>query len=239
MVQEMTTGSIGYNPICVALDLKDRTQIEALAESLEDHVGMFKVGLTAFSACGPELVAELTHRLDVFLDLKLHDIPVQVSGAVGALEKLGARFLTVHATGGNAMMTAAAEAADDMEILAVTVLTSLDQGDLDELGFTGTSSEQVERLAEQAISAGVDGLVCSPMEVAVLRERFGPSGESGPTLMVPGIRPEGSDHGDQRRVMTPREAIAAGADHIVVGRPITAAADPVAAARQILAEVSS
>lgn len=134
-------------------------------------------------------------------------------------------------------MEAAVGAADDVEILGVTVLTSLDDGDLSDLGTTGSSSDQVARLAELAMTAGVDGLVCSPLEISLLRSRFGPASAGGPILVVPGIRPQGSDRDDQRRTLTPAEAIRAGADHIVIGRPITGAADPLATARAILAEV--
>ncbi|MPZ69114.1 MAG: orotidine-5'-phosphate decarboxylase [Actinobacteria bacterium] len=225
------------NPICVALDLTDRAEIMTLAESLESGVGMLKVGLTAYGSCGPELVSDLAQITDVFLDLKLHDIPAQVAGAVSAVEPLGPRFLTVHASGGRAMLEAAVRAADDIEILGVTVLTSLDDDDLSDIGMNGTSSDQVARLADLAMSAGVDGLVCSPLEVSLLRSRFGPVSAGGPILVVPGIRPHGSDRGDQRRTMTPAEAIKAGADHIVIGRPITGSADPLATARAVLAEV--
>lgn len=137
------------------------------------------------------------------------------------------------------MLEAAVGAAENIEILAVTILTSLDDGDLSDIGMSGTSSEGVARLADLAMSAGVDGLVCSPLEVSLLRTRFGPVSAGGPILVVPGIRPQGSDPGDQRRTMTPAEAIKAGADHIVIGRPITASADPLATARAVLAEVTS
>lgn len=230
--------ALKHNPICVALDLSDRAEIMALVEALETSVGTLKVGLTAFTSCGPELVSELAQTADVFLDLKLHDIPVQVAGAVAAAEALGPRFLTVHASGGRAMLEAAAEAADEMEILAVTVLTSLGGEDLADIGMDGTASDQVARLAELALSAGVAGLVCSPLEVEMLRAHFGPVSAGGPVLIVPGIRPQGSARGDQRRTMTPSEALRAGADHIVIGRPITGAADPLATAREILADVS-
>ena len=230
--------ALKHNPICVALDLSDRAEIMALAEALETSVGTLKVGLTAFASCGPELVRELAETTDVFLDLKLHDIPAQVAGAVAAAESLGPRFLTVHASGGRAMLAAAAEAADEMEILAVTVLTSLGGEDLSDIGMDGPASDHVARLAELALSAGVDGLVCSPLEVEMLRARFGPVSAGGPVLVVPGIRPHGSPQEDQRRTMTPSEALRAGADHIVIGRPITEAPDPLATTRAILADVS-
>jgi orotidine-5'-phosphate decarboxylase len=236
-VSEEPRVALKDNPICVALDLTDRAEIMTLAESLESGVGMLKVGLTAYGSCGPELVSDLAQITDVFLDLKLHDIPAQVAGAVRAVEPLGPRFLTVHASGGRAMLEAAVRAADDIEILGVTVLTSLDDDDLSDIGMNGTSSDQVARLADLAMSAGVDGLVCSPLEVSMLRSRFGPVSAGGPILVVPGIRPRGSDRGDQRRTMTPAEAIKAGADHIVIGRPITGSADPLATARAVLAEV--
>ena len=230
--------ALKHNPICVALDLSDRAEIMALAGALGTSVGTLKVGLTAFASCGPDLVTELAQTADVFLDLKLHDIPAQVAGAVAAAESLGPRFLTVHASGGRAMLAAAAEAADEVEILAVTVLTSLNGEDLSDIGMDGPASDQVARLADLALSAGVDGLVCSPLEVEMLRARFGSVSVGGPVLVVPGIRPQGSAQGDQRRTMTPFEALRAGADHIVIGRPITEASDPLAAARAILAGVS-
>lgn len=222
------------NPICVALDRTDRSEIEALAGAVEDHVGLFKVGLTAFDANGADLVRALAARRGVFLDLKLHDIPAQVEGAVGAVGDLGASYLTVHASGGAAMVKAAVAAAGDLTILAVTVLTSLDDADLDAVGMRGPASDAVFRLADLALGAGAPGLVCSPLEVAALRREFGDE----PVLVVPGIRPAGAPAGDQRRTLAPREALDAGADILVVGRPITGAPDAAAAALALAREVA-
>jgi len=175
----------------------------------------------------------------VFLDLKLHDIPNTVAGGVRAVLPLAPRLLTLHAAGGAAMIAAARQAAEAAGtarplLLAVTVLTSLDAAALASIGITGTSAAQVVRLAKLAVSAGADGIVCSPLEVAAVRAALGP----GPKLVVPGIRPAGAAVGDQARVMTPAEAVAAGADWIVVGRPITGAADPGAAASAIAADIA-
>ena len=223
------------NPICVALDTPRPEETRRLAASLGDEVGAIKVGLTAFAAGGAELVRDLVGTADVFLDLKFHDIPAQVEGAVAAVAELGAGITTVHASGGRAMLEAAAGAREDtaLKVVAVTVLTSLDDSDLEAIGIETGAAETVLRWAELALTAGVDGLVCSPLEVAALRERFGPHEQGGPYLVVPGIRPHGSDKGDQRRTLTPKEALDAGADLLVIGRPITSAADPVAAAREI------
>jgi orotidine-5'-phosphate decarboxylase len=174
----------------------------------------------------------------IFLDLKLHDIPNTVAGAIRALAALAPAMLTLHAAGGAAMIAAARRAADDTpspsKLLAVTVLTSLDQSALGATGVSGTPSDQVLRLAELALSNGADGLVCSAHEVAALRQRFG----TATMLVVPGIRPDGAAHGDQARVMTPREAVLAGADYIVVGRPVTTAADPGAAAKMVASQAA-
>ena len=223
------------NPICVALDKPQPDAARALATSLRGEVGAVKVGLTTFSVGGADLVRDLVGAGDVFLDLKFHDIPAQVEGAVGAVAELGARITTVHASGGRDMLQAAARAAQgsDLRVVAVTVLTSLDDSDLNEIGFTGGAHDLVLRSAELALSCGVHGLVCSPLEVSALRMRFGSHDDGGPYLVVPGIRPQGAAKGDQRRTLTPKEALDAGADLLVVGRPITDAPDPVAAARDI------
>ena len=232
--------------ICIALDEHDRAEIERLATATAGHVGMYKVGLTTFAAFGGELVTSLVERRPVFLDLKLHDIPVQVQGAVNAAADLGASITTVHAAGGRAMLDAAVAAADGrVKIIAVTVLTSLDDDDLSSIGIEGGARSAVLRLGELALAGGVDGLVCSPLEVRALRSEFGAHEEGGPLLVVPGIRPAvgGSGPGgsvasdDQRRTMTPAEAVEAGADIIVVGRPITRAPDPAAAAAEIARSV--
>lgn len=227
------------SPICLALDSRDHDAIARLAEATEPHVGVFKVGLTSYIAFGSELTTSLAARRPVFLDLKLHDIPAQVSGAVTAAAASGAALVTVHAAGGREMVQAAADAAgDDLVVLAVTVLTSLDDRALAAIGMGGPAEEVVLRLAEVALSGGAGGLVCSPLEVAPLRARFGGRGEGGPLLVVPGIRPDGSDRGDQKRTLGPRAAREAGADLLVVGRPITQADEPAAAAAAIAQEAS-
>lgn len=222
------------SPICVALDSSDPEQLKRLAASVGGSVGAVKVGLTAFTAGGPDLVRSLAAAHPVFLDLKLHDIPAQVSGAVGSVAELGVSWTTVHAQGGPAMLRAAAEATPPgLMTLAVTVLTSLNDDDLQRTGLAGPAESAVLRLAELALDSGLRGLVCSPLEVAAVRERFGPRSEGGPFLVVPGIRPIGSDADDQRRTLSPRQALDAGADLLVIGRPITAAPDPAAAARGV------
>lgn len=233
----MTPGPapISGPPLCVALDTPDPAATVRLATELGSSVGAVKVGLTGFIAGGPPLVADLRAVNQVFLDLKLHDIPAQVAGAVAAVGDLGVALTTVHASGGRAMLSAAAEAAPpELRLVAVTVLTSLGDWDLTEIGMSYTPEDAVLRLTELALSCGLAGLVCSPLEVARIRERFGPHDDGGPYLVVPGIRPAGADKGDQQRTLTPAEAMEAGADLLVVGRPITGASDPVAAARSIV-----
>ena len=233
----MTTIDLA-SPICVALDSADPDEARSLAASVDGSVGALKVGLTSFTAGGPKLVRSLTDAHPVFLDLKLHDIPAQVEGAIASIAELGVTWTTVHAQGGETMLRAAAEAAPrSLTVLAVTVLTSLNDQDLDRTGLAGPSETAVLRLAELALEAGVPGLVCSPLEVAAVRQRFGARSEGGPYLVVPGIRPEGSDAGDQRRTLDPHAALQAGADLLVIGRPITAAADPAGAARSIAASL--
>lgn len=219
------------SPLCVALDTGDRAVADALVGATAPYAGAFKVGLTSFVALGPSYVSELAGRAPVFADLKLHDIPTQVAGAVAALNDLRASYVTVHASGGSAVVRAAAEAAGDgLTVLAVTLLTSLGTSDLRDLGMNGSTADAVLRLADVALSAGAGGLVCSPLEAGALRERFG----ARPVLVVPGIRGPGDAAGDQARTATASEALAAGGDLIVVGRPIARAADPAAAARALL-----
>ena len=197
---------------------------------------MLKLGLEFFLAAGPGGVRGVTQR-PVFLDLKLHDIPNTVAGAVRAVLPLRPCMLTLHAGGGGAMIEAARRAAEGQDrpiLLAVTVLTSLDSSALHATGVAGGPRQQVLRLARLALSAGADGMVCSAHEAAMLRDALG----AGPVLVVPGIRPAGADTGDQARTMTPRQAVDAGADWIVVGRPITGSADPAAAAAAIAAEIA-
>jgi orotidine-5'-phosphate decarboxylase len=235
----MTRGPLSLdNPVCVALDLHDADAIRDMAIKVEEHVGVFKIGLTAFAGAGPALVSELGARRPVFVDLKLHDIPAQVSGAVAAIAAGGASYATVHASGGSEMVRAAVDAAEGVTILAVTVLTSLDSAQLQRVGFSGNAQSIVLRLAEDALQAGAPGLVCSPLEIDALRQEFGARSAGGPLLVVPGIRSQGAARDDQRRTLSAREATDAGADMIVVGRPITADPDPAEAARTLQAELA-
>lgn len=222
------------NPLCVALDTTDHAELRRLAESLAGEVGMLKVGLTAFAALGPRALEAIPPGPQIFLDLKLHDIPAQVEGAARAVAELPVDFVTVHAAGGAEMVSAAVKGADGrVAVLGVTILTSLDDADLVALGVAGSLSDAVLRLGRVALESGAEGLVCSPHEVAAVRADVG----EDPVLVVPGIRPSGAAADDQRRTTPPRAAIVAGADVIVVGRPITGAPDPVAAARSIVAEI--
>jgi orotidine-5'-phosphate decarboxylase len=224
--------------LAVALDLPDAAQALALVDRLGDTCQWFKVGMELYYAAGNRIVHQLRDRgFNVFLDLKLHDIPNTVAGAVRSATQAGASLLTLHASGGRAMMSAAAEAASapgSPRLLAVTVLTSMDANELAGIGITTSPAEQVLRLARLAQASGIDGMVCSPEEVAALRRETGPS----TLLVVPGIRPSGSAQDDQKRIATPAQAIAAGASMLVVGRPITRATDPAEAARAILKEIN-
>lgn len=223
--------------LCVALDAPGLATAEGWAGAVAPHAALLKVGLELFAAEGGAAVHRIARHGPVFLDLKLHDIPNTVAGAVRALAPLRPAWLTIHAAGGAAMVAAAREAAEKAaggertRILAVTVLTSLDTAALAETGVAGGPLPQVLRLARLAVAAGADGLVCSPREVAPLRDALG----AGPALVVPGVRPAGSAADDQARTATPEEMAAAGADFVVVGRPITRAADPGAAAAAIAA----
>ncbi|MEA2502675.1 MAG: orotidine-5-phosphate decarboxylase [Actinomycetota bacterium] len=227
--------------LIVALDGDDLVAAEALARSLKGAVDAFKVGLTLFAAHGPEALFEVGQHGRVFCDLKLHDIPTQVRGAAHSLASKGVWLTTVHASGGRAMVAAAVEGAADGSsgsgtlVAAVTVLTSLDASELASVGFGSDPAAQVVRLASLAVSAGAQALVCSPQEVAAVRAEVGP----GVLLVTPGVRPAGGDVGDQSRVATPAAAVAAGADYLVVGRPITEAPDPRAAAEAIRAEMGA
>ena len=219
--------------LIVALDTTDLTRAQAWAAATAPHVGLFKLGLEFFLANGAAGIRAIAGR-PVFLDLKLHDIPNTVAGGVRAVLDLRPAMLTIHAAGGAAMIEAARQAAETAGaerpmILAVTVLTSLDAAALAATGVAASPADQVLRLARLALSAGADALVCSPLEVAMLCDALG----AGVKLIVPGIRPAGAAAGDQARTMTPAEAVAAGANWIVVGRPITGAADPAAAAAAI------
>ena len=219
-------------PIFVAIDTPDLSRALEIAEAVREHSGGVKLGLEFFSSNGPDGVRRVSALgLPVFLDLKLHDIPNTVAKAVEALAPLEPAILTVHAAGGRAMLAAAkASAPANMKIVAVTVLTSLDQGDLAEAGVSGSVADQVERLAALARASGVDGIVCSGAEVAAARTAW-----PGGFFVVPGLRPAGADVGDQKRVVTPAQALSDGASVLVVGRPITSAPDPAQAAAEMAA----
>jgi orotidine-5'-phosphate decarboxylase len=227
--------------LIVALDVGDLASAAALVEQLYPTVTLFKVGLQLFTAEGPRAVEAVQKRGGaVFLDLKLHDIPNTVAGAVREAAKLGAAMCTLHASGGRSMLQAAAQAVagvgSTMRLLAVTVLTSLDAQGLEEaIGSKLDVTAQVVRLASLAREVGLDGVVASPHEIGLLRAALG----SSMPLVIPGIRPAWASADDQRRVMTPREAAVAGADYLVIGRPITAAADPVQATGRILDELKA
>ena len=231
------------NQILVALDVDTAEAAYGLADKLRGIVGGFKIGSRLFTSHGPSIVESLVARGDrVFLDLKFHDIPNTVAGAVAAATRLGVWMVNVHASGGYAMMKAARDAADAEAskatrpaplVIAVTVLTSHSQESMDEIGLGGSRiSDQVERLAALAQSAGLDGVVASPQEIALVRKRCGAAFE----IVTPGIRSASDEKGDQSRTLTAAQALAAGASYLVVGRPIIGAADPRAAAERINAE---
>jgi orotidine-5'-phosphate decarboxylase len=225
--------------LAVALDLPDGDQAMQLVDRLGNTCQWFKVGMELYYAAGNKIVQQLRDRgFKVFLDLKLHDIPNTVAGAVRSTTHAGASLLTIHASGGAAMMTAAAEAAaapGSPRLLAVTVLTSMDANELAGIGVSASPADQVLRLAKLAQKSGIDGMVCSAEEVAILRKETGPQ----TLLVIPGIRPAGSAVEDQKRIATPAQAIVDGASLLVVGRPITRAVDPAAAARAILEEIET
>lgn len=226
--------------LIVALDVSTASEAAKIVQSVGDSAGFFKVGNQLFTATGPEVVRDLVASgRSVFLDLKFHDIPNTVAAAVRSASAMGVSMVTVHASGGSKMLKAAVDAARSSGqtplILAVTVLTSLRQQDLQEIGFGGNMKDQVLRLASLAQTSGCGGVVASAAEAAGLRRMLG----TGLAIVTPGIRPAGEGAGDQARTATPYEAIAAGASHIVVGRPITGAKDPVHAARRIVGEIES
>jgi orotidine-5'-phosphate decarboxylase len=226
--------------LIVALDVPTQAAALALADRLQGTCNWFKVGLELFVAAGPAVVEALAGRgYSIFLDLKLHDIPNTVASAVRSTGSLGARMLTIHAAGGPVMLAAAANAAAGLatppELLAVTVLTSMDQAQVTAIGVPRSPSEQVELLARMGMESGIRGFVCSPQEVSLLRKLTGAEG----VLVIPGIRPSGADKGDQQRIATPAQALSQGASYLVVGRPITQALDPVSAAREILNEMAA
>ena len=228
--------------LIVALDVQSRAEAVEKVKSIGEGVGFYKIGLELFTAEGPDVVKavrDLGKR--VFLDLKFHDIPRTVERAVRSGGKLGVDLMTIHSVGGKAMIRAAVEAAAEFgpngpKILAVTVLTSLDRSDLEDVGIAGrTPADQVEAMAKFATANGAHGLVCSPLEVGKLSKLL----PGGTLFVTPGVRPAGSAVGDQKRVATPADAVRDGATHLVVGRPILAAPDPVAAAAAILAEMKA
>ncbi|HEX8170124.1 MAG TPA: orotidine-5'-phosphate decarboxylase [Thermoanaerobaculia bacterium] len=220
------------NRLVVAADLSSRDEILRLADALHGVAGTLKIGLQAFIANGPSLVRELVDRGErIFLDLKIHDIPNTAKHAVAEAATLGATMTTVHTAGGASMLRACAH--DSLLVLGVTILTSLSEADLLQIGMGGAAEANVVRLARLAQSNGLRGVVASPQEIAPIREACG----ANFVILTPGIRPAGSDANDQQRTMTPREAIAAGADYIVVGRPITGAADSRSAALRIVDEM--
>ena len=228
--------------LVVALDVDTSAEARTLADRLRGAVGGFKIGNRLFTSAGPAFVEELASRGDrVFLDLKFHDIPTTVAGAVAAATRLGVWMLNVHASGGSTMMRAARAAADEEAarrsrpaplVIAVTMLTSLDQQELAEIGLSASVADQVGRLAALAESAGLDGVVASPHEIEIIRRRCG----GRFAIVTPGIRGASDQRGDQSRTLAAADALAAGATYLVVGRPIIAAADPRAAAERIAAE---
>ena len=230
--------------LIVALDVDTPAHALSLAQQLRDVAGMFKIGSTLFTLAGPQIVKDIIGSgAKVFLDLKFHDIPHQVAGAARSAAQLGVSLFTVHASGGAEMMRRAVEAVAEVaeregttraQVLAVSVLTSVDADTLAQIGVNSSPEESVLRLVRLAEQSGVDGVVASPQEAARIRTTVA---DREFLIVTPGIRPAGNDAGDQRRVSTPAAALVAGADYLVVGRPITAAADPIAAARQIAAEM--
>jgi len=231
---------VNSTKIIVALDYADAASALALVERLDPALCRLKMGKELFTAAGPDLVRALVARgFEVFLDLKFHDIPNTVAAACRAAASLGVWMMNVHASGGRRMMEAAREALADLPhpplLIAVTVLTSMSAEDLGEVGVAGSPADQVLRLARLTQACKLDGVVCSAQEATLLRADLGTDFR----LVTPGIRPAGADTGDQRRVMTPVEALRAGATDLVIGRPITAAPDPLAALQQIRSDIQN
>lgn len=225
--------------LAVALDVPDASTAFGMVDRLEGTCRWLKIGMELYYAAGNSLVEALRGRgFSIFLDLKLHDIPNTVAGAVRSATGAGAELLTVHASGGGAMLQAAAEAAQapgSPRLIAVTVLTSMDAAELASVGVSASPAEQALRLAHLAKRSGIGGMVCSAEEVNSLRHEIGPEA----LLVIPGIRPAGTSKGDQRRIASPYEAISRGASMLVVGRPITQASNPADAARAVLAEIAA
>jgi orotidine-5'-phosphate decarboxylase len=231
------------NKLIIALDVETPTTALDLVKQLHGVAGMFKVGSQLFTAAGPQIVRDIiAHDSNVFLDLKFHDIPHQVAGAARSAARLGVSLFTIHASGGSEMMRRAVDSVNEVavksgirsRVLAISVLTSIDESVLGQIGVASTPAESVRRLVKLAEAAGVDGVVASPQEIQSIRRTV-----SNPDFLVvtPGIRPPANELGDQKRVATPAAAIAAGASYLVVGRPITGAPDPLAAARQIIGDM--
>jgi orotidine-5'-phosphate decarboxylase len=222
--------------IIVALDVPTKREALELVEMLRDQISFFKIGLQLYTAEGPEIVRAVSSAgAKVFLDLKLHDIPNTVARAVESAGRLGVQMLTIHLSGGSAMVRAATLArSNDLLLLGVTVLTSSTEETLREIGVQDKVDNQVLRLTKSGVEAGIDGVVASPREITALRSEFG----NRIKIVVPGIRPSWSESGDQRRTMTPREALEDGADYLVIGRPIVAHPNPREAATKILEEIS-
>ena len=224
------------NPIMLAIDTSSLDEAKSLAVKLKDNIGGIKLGMEFFNSFGPSGIKAIKDfDIPIFLDLKLHDIPATVYKTITTLLKLEPAIINVHASGGKEMMMAAAKALKDSgnkntKIIAVTILTSLDDNDLYEIGFSGTSNELVLRLAKLAQESGLDGIVCSAKEISTIRENIG----SDFMLVVPGIRTKEDNSDDQKRIMTPKEAILLGADLLVIGRPITKAKDEILASKEIL-----
>ncbi|MEH6475482.1 MAG: orotidine-5'-phosphate decarboxylase [Sneathiella sp.] len=231
---------IPQNPVFTAIDKNDLGVAKGLGAELGSISGGIKLGKEFFTAHGPSGILDVVGKTTpLFLDLKFHDIPNTVAGAVrSATKAMSPNMMTIHASGGPAMIRAASDAASEFEvapwILAVTVLTSMDGADLNAIGVSADTQDQVLRLAALAQANGATGAICSPLEIAAIRRECGPDFK----LVVPGIRPVGSDHGDQKRVKTPIEALQDGADYLVIGRPITGASNPAAAATDIIASLT-
>ena len=226
------------SPVIVALDFPDQPSALSLVERLEPSLCRLKVGKELFTRLGPAFVEKLVGKgFDVFLDLKFHDIPNTVAAACDAAADLGVWMMNVHASGGRRMMEAAQERLEGKShrprLIAVTILTSLGEEDIREIGFSGSPAENVLRLAALARSSGLDGVVCSPLEAAVIRDQAG----SDFLLVTPGVRPATASLDDQKRVMTPADAMAAGSSYLVIGRPVTAAEDPLKALEDINASI--
>jgi len=229
--------------LIIALDVETAAKALDLVKQLHSVAGMFKVGSQLFTAAGPQIVRDIiAHDSKVFLDLKFHDIPHQVAGAARSAAELGVSLFTIHASGGSEMMRRAVDSVNEVAatggtrsaVLAISVLTSIDATILNQIGVASTPTESVMRLVKLAEASGVDGVVASPQEIETIRQTVS---RSEFLVVTPGIRPATNDAGDQKRVATPAAAIAAGASYLVVGRPITGAPDPVAAANEIISEM--